>query len=238
MKLKWDEPRVSYGVDHGVIYPVNAEACVWNGLSAVLTNPTNTESASYFQDGQKYNESNPKAGTDFMVKAYTYPDEIDVAGPIRLRGMSWRRQTNVAYELHILYNLTMRMRDKFYETESDSFQPTLFDWDATSRPSFSSAMQATSHITIMAERTTPELLSSLEDLLYGTDVLPPTLPTLDEIVSIFEKQTVFIIIDHGDGTWTAIAPDSWIDMVSPTEFLIRTPSAFFLNEEQYRIRSW
>ena len=80
-------------------------------------------------------------------------------------------------------------------------------------------------------------ISDLEDMLYGTNAEAPRLPLPDEIISIFEENALLRIIDHGDGTWTAIGPDEAITMITPTEFEIDWPSATYLDEETYTIRS-
>lgn len=236
--LTWDDRKVTFGVDHGVIYSDLFPAEPWNGLVSVKTDTTTSELEDRYFDGQKYDSSVLRVGVSVAVEAATYPDRLDSAEPVRLSGMSWRNLTPVTYELHILYNVTLVQKDISRMSLDDSQQMTLFAWEGVTAPSFSTAMLATSHVTIMAERTTSGVLELLENLLYGTDKSPAILPTLDEIVSIFENQTVFIIVDNGDGTWTAIGPDNWINMVAPTEFMITTPSAYFIDSEKYRIRSW
>jgi hypothetical protein len=240
-RLEWDaqtEREITIGVDRGVVYPMKYSALPWNGLVSVKEAPQTTDLTESYFDGEVYNTSFSRTGVGVTVEAFTYPQEFDEEDVVNLRGMSWRNQTAKSYEIHILYNVKLIQEDVSRTTLSDSVDLTLFSWEGITKPAFAKNMLATSHVVIVVDKTTPDVVELLENLLYGSIVSPPILPTLDEIVSIFEQQLVFIIIDHGDGTWTALGPDDWIQMVDATEFLIKTPSAYYITEKAYNVRSW
>jgi hypothetical protein len=74
--------------------------------------------------------------------------------------------------------------------------------------------------------------------LYGVEGVDPRLPSGVEVINLFDLLALFRIIDNGDGTWTAIGPDSWFETIDSTTVDITTPSIEFMDEESYQIRSW
>jgi hypothetical protein len=78
----------------------------------------------------------------------------------------------------------------------------------------------------------------LENVLYGTDVSNPRLPSIQDIGEYFGYLGALIIIDHGDGTWSAVdESDSYISMLDPTTFQIDNADATYLDPETYTISS-
>jgi hypothetical protein len=98
--------------------------------------------------------------------------------------------------------------------------------------------RASAHIIVSSLLSSPGALAELEGFLYGTDTTEPKFPTPSEIIGIYENNALFVVIDHGDGTWTARGPDDWFEMVDPTQFKITTPSAEYIDPETYKVRSW
>jgi hypothetical protein len=80
-------------------------------------------------------------------------------------------------------------------------------------------------------------MEALEDVLYGTDDESPRLPSPEEVFEIFEENAILRIIDNGDGTWTAIGPDSAIEMLDSETFEITWPSAVYIDADTYTISS-
>ena len=84
MKLVWDktgERLYETGVDHGVLYPIQAggvysKGVAWNGLSAVSESPSGAEASPIYADNIKY--LNLMSAEEFgaTVEAYMYPDEF------------------------------------------------------------------------------------------------------------------------------------------------------------------
>ena len=64
-------------------------------------------------------------------------------------------------------------------------------------------------------------------------------PYPDELIPLFqeaENAHTLLVIDHGDGSWTAIGSDDVVALGSnPTEFTIASPSAIFLDSESYTL---
>ena len=81
------------------------------------------------------------------------------------------------------------------------------------------------------------ILRDIEDILYGwLDNTTPRIPGVEEMYAIFATMNL-VIIDHGDGTWSAVGHETMIRMLDSTEFEINTPSAEYIDEETYDIES-
>jgi len=81
------------------------------------------------------------------------------------------------------------------------------------------------------------MLADLEDVLYGNASEPPRLPTPQEVWEIVEQASLLLVVDHGDGTFSVIGPDSAITMLDATTFQIDWPSVIILNPDEYQISS-
>ncbi len=81
------------------------------------------------------------------------------------------------------------------------------------------------------------MIQAIEDLLYGSASTAPRLPDPQEILDLFEEGAILKIIDHGDGTWTAIGPDDVVYMTDPDTFEINWPSVVYLDEDTYQVSS-
>lgn len=238
-RLEWDIPedrKIISGVDRGVVYFPNAAPKAWNGLVSVTEDQTDADVYDAYFDGEKYSTNRAPEGVSVQVEAYTYPDGLDeYDGEVDL---CWRNKIANVYEIHLLYNVLLDLKDEPRQTINDSSDPLLFQWEGPSRPVVGRNLRATSHVLIRTEDVTANLLSTLENILYGTDSDQPRMPQLTELLDIFEDAAVFIVIDNGDGTWRAIGPDDWIEMVSATEFKITSPSARYITQDLYSIRTW
>ena len=95
----------------------------------------------------------------------------------------------------------------------------------------------TSHMVIDTSVAYPETVEALEDLIYGSPSFAAALPAPADILQVFEENSILQIIDHGDGTWTAIGPDDVVYMVSADEFRIDYPTAVYLDATTYTVHS-
>ena len=93
------------------------------------------------------------------------------------------------------------------------------------------------HLIIDSTIAHPAAIQAVEDILYGSIDGVSRLPDPEELIAIFERHAIFVVIDHGDGTWTAIGPDDSIQMINTSTFQITWPSVIFLSEDTYQISS-
>ena len=260
--LTWDkvgERIYQTGVDRGVLYLQDGTVVVWNGLVGIEESP-NSELKSFYLDGIKYLEN--LVPGDFLgkLKAFTYPDEFDtVSGiahvapglsyydqPAKSFSLSYRTKIGndiegdeLGYKIHILYNLLAAPDVYGFATISDlGTQPVEFGWTLTGTPPRIPKSRPTVHITIDSRVTPPEILKLVEDKLYGTDTNPPSLPIITEIGEYFGYRGALLIIDYGDGSWSALdESNTFINMISSTQFQIDGADAVYLDPDTYDVSS-
>lgn len=247
------------GVDRGVFYSPTQlvevdettsypKGFAWNGLFAVDTAQENKTSAPIYFDGEKTFDMILPGDFSATIKAFTYPDEfmefdgyleyepgIYVDGQDRgTFGLSYRTKIgndvdqDLGYKIHIIYNCTAVADDLSTQTSDSNIQPINFSWKVTTVPVFTGRRPA-SHIILDSTKIDPDVLTQIEDTLYGTESTEPVLPTLTAILAYISV----IIIDLGDGTWMALGPDSLVSMTDLITFEIDTAKAVYLDADTY-----
>jgi len=262
-RLEWDqigERIYETGVDRGVLYLHDGQVAAWNGLTSVEES-SDTEIKAYFLDGVKYLEVFTPGEFSGKLKALTYPEIFDsINGVVSLNpgfsyynqpaksfNMSYRTKRgndlvgmDFGYKIHILYNVFANPDANAYNTVGESADPLEFSWTLTGTPPVIKGVgiRPTVHVSLDSITTPPELLAFFESLLYGSDTSQPTLPSLDDIAQYFGYAGALIIVDHRDGTWSAIdESDTYITMLDGTTFQIDNADATYLDPDTYEIQS-
>ena len=163
MKLVWDKTGARLyetGVDHGVLYPIQAggvysKGVAWNGLSAVSESPSGAEASPIYADNIKY--LNLMSAEEFgaTVEAYMYPDEFaECDGSVEVVpgmfagqqsrktfGLSYRTilgndvdNNDYGYKLHLIYGALAAPSEKGYSTINDSPEPITLSWEISTTP--------------------------------------------------------------------------------------------------------
>jgi hypothetical protein len=246
------------GVDRGVLYVGAQPGVVWNGLISVSETPSGGEAQAYYIDGVKYlNVADP---TEFegTLEAFTYPDQFDVCQGtvVALSGLMVTNQGQLAfglsyrtligndlegidkgYKIHLVYNALAEPTARQGSTMDDSPNPENFSWKITALPPTFTGYRNTAHFIIDSRSTDPLALTAIENVLYGTESLTARLPLPDELFDIFATNSSFVVVDNGDGTWTATGTDFEVHMTGPTTFQIDTPAAVFIDADTYTLTS-
>lgn len=243
MRISWDSssPVYSAGISKGVFYPQNSPGVAWNGLISVLEKGDPTEDSIY-QDGQKFRNRVLPGNFAGTITAFTYPDEFEPyngqSGNVfeQTRSMfGFSYQTN--RELHLVYNARISPSNDQYVSVALSATPMAFQWTFTTLPIDIPVSRPSAHFIILLDYANTSALSDLQAIIYGDDSNEPSLPDPTIVLSIFESHTTVRITDNGDGTWTAIGPDSAVLMLDANTFQINWPSAVFIDANTYTIRS-
>jgi len=242
-RLTWDQDGgYEIGVDRGVFYPSVGPGEAWNGLISVKEAPTGQDDA-FWIDGTKRNRKNPRGEFSGNLSAFGYPpsfnDHILIPRRVTPFGLSYRVLTGDSYKLHLVYNVIFAPSARSY----DQGAVELYSWDFTTigvdLPTVgwpAGDLSKTAHIVIEPPAWS-QTVAALEDVLYGTDSSDPRLPLPDEVLTIFEENSVLQIIDNGDGSWTAIGPDDVVYMTDAITFEINWPSAVFIDANSYTVHS-
>lgn len=254
-ELVWDqigERSYQTGIDRGVLYLPNGSGVPWNGLVSV-TEQFEREIKVFHLDGVKYLECHVLSEYSSELKAFTYPDEFDdINGIVYSDGILFHDQppsrfgltyrtmlgddvtgTDRGYKIHILWNLMAVPSNIVYTSMSNQDNPLVFTWNISGTPVSVEGYKPTCHVSIDTTKITAYDLGLIEDMLYGTATTAPNLPSLLELLSLDD----LIIIDNGDGTWTAVGPDRFITMLDSTTFQIANADATFIDANTYTISS-
>lgn len=198
-KLVWDnttEKRFEAGVDHGVLYVVNASGeykpgVVWNGLTSVSESPEGGDENAFYADNIKYGSLRGTEDFGGSIEAYTYPTEweaCDGSATIaqgasigqqtrKTFGLSYRtligndeKGLDYGYRLHLIYAATASPSERSYETINDSPDAITLSWDFTTNPiPVGEGFKNAAQITIDSTKADPAKLATLEEKLYGTN---------------------------------------------------------------------
>ena len=259
--ITWDrvgERFFQTGIDRGVLYPHEGPGVAWNGLTSVEDGSVG-DNRSLYMDGVKYLEQMSPAEYAGKLKAFTYPVEFeDISGieraapgllyydqPPSSFDLTYRTRlgndvdgTDLGYRIHILYNIVANPDPYVIETFRDPTRPTEFTWSLAGTPPVVKGYRPTVHISIDSTEIDPDILQTIEDILYGTGTTDPWLPSISEIRDLFETLGALIIVDNGDGTWQAIdAGNEYISMIDATTFRIANADATYLDATTYTISS-
>jgi hypothetical protein len=230
-RIEWDQAgdRIyETGLDRGVLYLEDGTGVPWNGLVSFDDALSSSGSDVFVFDGNIF--ANLPTSGDFSgkIQALTYPDEfLEYDGYVEVEpglfadnqnrkpfSLSFRTLVGddvsdlaLGYKIHILYNLTAAPQPVANKTADSNVSPMDFVWSLTSVPETVTGYAPTAYVIFDSRYLDPIVLEQLEDALYGTDVSPPELPSLEELVPL---GFLIVITDNGDGTWTATGPDSLV----------------------------
>lgn len=204
------------GLDRGVLY-IKGKGYPWSGLTSVSESQSGGDVKSHYVDGVKYAER--LAATEFQatIQAFTYPEEFAYCDGTKSLGnglfathqrrrpfdFSYRTligsdtsELGAEYKIHLVYNALAGPSDRENQSLSDSAEPYNFSWTITSRAPVLDFVP-TAHF-VIDTRTTPDgLLHYIEDILYGSDVQEPRMPSAAELAFIFTSYQV-TNFDAGD----------------------------------------
>lgn len=209
-RLMWNnvgERFYEAGVDRGVLYVDNI-GVPWNGLVSVTEEATGGDPTPYYLDGVKYLNRQTPEEFGATIEAYTYPDEFSAcdgsayvdnglyAGqqPRKSFGLAYRsligndvQGPEHGYKIHLIYDALAAPSSKTSSTLSESISPFNFTWSVSTRPSRIARRRPTSHFVIDSRKTPRNLLVQIESVLYGSSEGEPRLPSVDELVYMFEN---------------------------------------------------
>jgi hypothetical protein len=243
------------GLDRGVLYLPDGSAVPWNGLTSVDEH-VNASVETIYYDGQKISELVSLGEFSASMKALTYPDEfVELEGVLDLKNGLFANQQQprrfslcyrtrvgndlnleAGYKIHLIYNVLAIPSDKSYSSLGSDVRPVEFEWTITAIPENVPGLRPTSHITIDSQKTDPLLLAEIEAMLYGSTHSNAALIPMDEFVAYITEWYRIKIIDHHDGTWSAVTRlDSDIEIEPDLYFEIFHCNARFIDEDTFII---
>jgi hypothetical protein len=222
-RLIWDARNYEVGLDRGVLYPVDSPGIAWNGLSSIQEDLESEEQMRYI-DGIKKQRNRTQDKFSGIIEAFTYPEPFP-----RSFGLSYR----VGNKIHIVYNVLLGSTGFNYR----QLDTEPFSWNFTTKPVSVPGTKRSAHLIVNGSKAYSWTLAALEDILYGSDSTTPRLPLPDEVLNIFDINSILKVTDNGDGTFIVEGPDDVIIMLDSTTFQIIWPSAVYIDEVSYTISS-
>lgn len=221
------------GVDRGVLYVDNNPGVPWNGLVSVAESPTGGDISEYYIDGIKYLVKAAGENFEATLEAYTYPDEF---GPCEGRvavsnGLSMTHQkkksfglcyrtrvgndvdgTEHGYKIHLVYGITASPTQRTNTSINDQPSVDNFSWKLTTKPPTFVGYKPTAHMIIDSRDAPSDLLTMIENILYGSDDADARLLAVPELLfwfasysnSVFDAGSpidpYYITLDGGDAS--------------------------------------
>lgn len=217
-KITWDavgERRFETGVGHGVVYPKDGPGVPWNGLVNVTEKIVQSSSESVYLDGIKLRNEIVYGEFEASVEAFTYPPELSNLTGLASngRGLTYDNQEALEFDLsyqalsgngtsedeytniiHLVYNAKALPTDIGRSTISSTPEPANFSWEISTLPIRISSRKPTSHIIIDQSMTSDFNWRLVTDALYGTELTAPRMPTISEVITIFDDWSTLEIV--------------------------------------------
>lgn len=222
-RLVWNavgERKYEAGVDRGVLYISNEAGVPWNGLISITEAPQGGVVTGYYLDGIKYQNKPSNEEFKATIVAYAYPEEFGKCdGTLAVSnglfatnqdkvsfGLAYRTMVGNdlegldSYRIHLIYGVTAAPSESANNTISESIDPFNFSWEIFTKPEDFTGFKHTSHFIIEAKDTPADLLSTIEDILYGSEETQPRLPSSQELIFLFEDYDATLIDAEFVGT--------------------------------------
>lgn len=239
-RLQWGEAGKRFfrtGISKGVLYPKAAIGVPWNGLISIEEKPSGGSPTPYYLDGHKYGNVPEREEFFATLNAFTYPDEFEVCDgtvtegnglyfehqPRRPFDLSYVVNTgndlegkDYGYRIHLLYNVLAAPSNKANNTNGPNVTANAFSWELSTTPLRIPKYAPTAHLIIDSKSTNPYILSVVEDILYGSATEAPRMPSVSELITMFNDEILLIVADPVTGRAMLLEQDVG-DLIGDTE---------------------
>lgn len=227
--------RVYTGVDRGFIFFDQQPGTPWIGITALEEQEDGYRLEEYYVDGKKVGHRHIAGNYTAAVASYDDPFG-DAIFEDQLFGITYRETFMMGaeehYRLHIVHAVSIVKESFSRATVNATATPDTHKWTMASIDIPLSDEVNGSHLILDSTEIYPWVLRDIEAILYGYPDGGARIPSIDEIYDVFATMNL-VIIDHGDGTWSAVGHDVMVAMLDPTEFMISSPTVEMVEGEQY-----
>lgn len=196
------------GVDRGVLFPRVGPGVPWNGLTAVSETPNGGSPMPFYADGYKYLNLASSEEFQAQLDAFSSPAEFGVCDgtqgvlnglfitqqPREQFGLSYRTKigndtdgSDYGYKLHLVYNCLAAPSSRNNQSVNNSSSPMALSWDITTTPPDITGYRPSAHFVIDSRYTPVSLMSQFEGMLYGTAATPSFLPSIPQLMALFDS---------------------------------------------------
>lgn len=209
--LVWNQPgekTYESGLDRGVFFRDNQDGFAWNGLVSVEKAVNGGSLDSYYFDGVKYLDFVTNEDFQATLSAYSTPSQFrecegkkEIAAglfathqPRKTFGLSYRTGLgndlefdDYGYKIHLVWNATASPSPQSHISRSDSVNLNVRQWTIDCVPPITSTFKPTAHLEISSIDADPAVLVQIEEAIYGTAVTASQMPTLADVINIFQS---------------------------------------------------
>lgn len=243
-RLTWGAgpSRYEQGLDQGVLY-LDEGAVPWNGLVSVEETVSGEVNVDHYFEGNRVHISHVTGDFGGKISAFTYPDVFAEYNGYSERneykrfGFAYRTHDEVSHKLHLVYNVLVRDDIRAWNSLKERPDPSLFNWSIYGESVPIPGASPAARLTLESPRD-PSVLTTIEDILYGTETTEPRMPTPSEIIELYEAATLLRITYNGDGTYTASGSDEMVEVLPDGRFKINAPSVFLIDEGIFTVSSY
>lgn len=258
-QIVWDSQGTRYyesGIDRGVLYIDGQPGIPWNGLTSITKNPSGGDAKPFYVDGVKYSNNSGAEEFEATISAITYPDEFEACdGSNEIRpgffltgqrrkpfGLAYRSMigsdlsTN-DYRLHLIYNATVAPTTRDNKTQNDSPDVLEFSWKVTTLPPTIAGFRNSAHIVLDSRYIDPETMAGIEEVLYGSEILTPSLPAFADLLDVYDTSNVLTVVDNGDGTYSVTGPSYALYMLDASIFQLDWDTVNYIDADTFTVAS-
>lgn len=202
------------GTSKGVLFTKGSdgayeEGVAWNGLVSVKKSNDGAEETPLYADNMKYLSLMSAENLKGSIDAFTYPEEFEACdgsatvNPGVYVGQQARVPFGLAYstivgndtqgnaygeKIHLIYNSKVAPAERAYETVNEDPTALTFSWEYNTTPVDLSdiGLQPSAGIVVSKSEVGATAFAALQAILYGTDVIPSRLPTIQEVIALTE----------------------------------------------------
>jgi len=247
-RLTWGQKNpYQYGAHRGVFYPKNGVGHAWSGLISVVETTVDARKTRVYVDGVGRDSLFLTESFSATVDAVTFPAAFNAYdGYFETKTGQRRspfdfcfttRKEDNHYKIHLVYNALMAPTTKNHSSINTNIDVELFSWNLTTINEPVPGAKSTSYFMVDSSMVNPGLLVALENRLYGADGTNADMPTVKELLQLFEDYAIFKVIDNGDGTATISGPDTAVRMLDVSTASLSWPSVIFEGEDTYQLTS-
>lgn len=208
-KINWSGDLDRYyetGISKGVLYPKTGPGVAWPGLVSIDETLDGGEVSPYYYDGYTYLNliSNSEYRATISTIAFPVDFEFLIGNKSVAPGLiatnqkrqffdfsyrteigSLSEELGTHYKIHLVYNLLALRKSFTYSTFSSSTPNLSQSIEVYTIPPLSTAYSPTAHLIIDSKAgISPEALSDIEDILYGTDAANARMPSPSELLGL------------------------------------------------------
>lgn len=208
MRMTWNEPGSKIfeaGLDQVVLF-VGEFGTPWNGITNIADGMSGGEATATYLDGEKIRNRSGRSEYTANIEAFTYPDAFSVCNglgevgnglfadnqPRRKFAYSYRTKIGndllslrFGYKIHLVYNALATPSGRNYQTDQQTAQPIKHSWGITTLPVFVEGFRSSAHFIVDSTKVSDTQLATFEDTIYGTDTTLSRLPSVSELVAMF-----------------------------------------------------